>query len=99
MLFKAVGTLLLGLMLLLPLSLATAQSSEGKITVTAVVESSAMWVQTGEGKWSFVIANAADPPSTFGVQKKVHEASPESEKAPGAPLHPAQVSRRHGTGK
>ncbi|MGH9570049.1 MAG: hypothetical protein ACRD4F_10435, partial [Candidatus Angelobacter sp.] len=44
----------------------TAQAEvRGKLTVTAVVQSSATWLRGGDGNWRLVIANAPDSNDTF----------------------------------
>ncbi len=44
---------------------AHAKASGGTLTVTAQIQTSAMWVQGADGKWTLIVANAADPATTF----------------------------------
>lgn len=66
-------------------TLARAASSRGTLVVTARVQTSAMWVQDSNGKWTLVVANAADPASTFVGRpngKKSHTAEARPKAAP-----------------
>jgi hypothetical protein len=46
-------------------TVAQSKSSRGTLAVTARVQTSAMWVQGSDGNWMLVVANAADPATTF----------------------------------
>jgi hypothetical protein len=57
------------LSLLFALSIpALGQSARGTLTLNAVVETSATWIQGADGKWTMVVANAPDSLSTFFPQ-------------------------------
>lgn len=59
--------------------MAHAKSASGTLTVTAQVQTSAMWVQETDGKWKLVVANAADPLTTFVAADR--KAKPSSARA------------------
>jgi hypothetical protein len=48
--------------------------SKGTLSVTAVVQTSASWVQGTDGRWTLIVANAPDSLSTFffqpGIQRQ-----------------------------
>lgn len=50
-----------------------AKSARGTLAVTALVQTSAMWVQGSDGTWTLVVANAADPANTFVGEHRARE--------------------------
>lgn len=62
---KSVELVVLLLLVMGNCKLAGAESSRGTLAVTAQVQTSAMWVQQADGKWSLIVANAADPATMF----------------------------------
>src|SRR3954463_9723044 len=42
--------------------------AKGTLAVTAVVQTSATWVQGTDGRWTLIVANAPDSLSTFSFQ-------------------------------
>lgn len=65
--------------------MAHAKSASGTLTVTAQVQTSAMWVQETDGKWKLVVANAADPVTTFvagGRRQNSAQVRPERKSVP-----------------
>lgn len=49
--------------------------SKGTLSVTAVVQTSAAWVQDTDGRWTLIVANAPDSLSTFSFQSGVQQQS------------------------
>src|ERR1700739_512997 len=45
--------------------------SKGALSVTAVVQTSAAWVQGSDGRWTLIVANAPDSLSTFSFQSGI----------------------------
>src|SRR4029077_9596743 len=45
--------------------------SKGTLSVMAVVQTSATWVQGTDGKWTLIVANAPDSLSTFSFQSGI----------------------------
>ena len=66
--------------------LALANSSTGTLTVTAQVQTSAMWVQEADGKWKLVVANAADPAITFIGGDRRKKSAQDSQERKSAPV-------------
>ena len=64
---------------------ACAKSSRGTLTVTAQVQTSAMWVQEADGNWRLVVANAADPAATFAVTNRRSKSAPTRAERNAAP--------------
>jgi hypothetical protein len=50
--------------------------SKGTLSVTAVVQTSATWVQGTDGRWTLIVANAPDSLSTFSFQSGTQRQSP-----------------------
>lgn len=59
------------LLLLLDGAFSAYGQSKGTLSVTAVVQTSATWVQDTEGKWTLIVANAPDTLSTFSFQSGI----------------------------
>jgi hypothetical protein len=49
--------------------------SKGTLSVTAVVQTSAAWVQGTDGRWTLIVANAPDSLSTFSFQSGIKRQS------------------------
>lgn len=45
--------------------------AKGTLSVTAVVQTSAAWVQGTDGRWTLIVANAPDALSTFSFQSGI----------------------------
>ncbi|HEY2496320.1 MAG TPA: hypothetical protein VGK24_04565 [Candidatus Angelobacter sp.] len=49
--------------------------SKGTLSVSAVVQTSAAWVQGTDGRWTLIVANAPDSLSTFSFQSGIQRQS------------------------
>jgi hypothetical protein len=47
--------------------------SKGTLSVTAVVQTSAAWVQGSDGRWTLIVANAPDSLNTFSFQAGIQQ--------------------------
>jgi hypothetical protein len=63
------------LLILLSGALSTWGQSKGTLSVTAVVQTSAAWVQGTDGRWTLIVANAPDSLSTFSFQSGIQRRS------------------------
>jgi hypothetical protein len=63
------------LLMLLSGTISAWGQSKGMLSVTAVVQTSATWVQGTDGRWTLIVANAPDSLSTFSFQSAIQPQS------------------------
>jgi hypothetical protein len=63
------------LLILLSGALSAWTQSKATLSVTAVVQTSATWVQGTDGSWTLIVANAPDSLSTFSFQSGIQRQS------------------------
>lgn len=64
------------LLILLSGTISAWGQAKGTLSVTAVVQTSATWVQGTDGRWTLIVANAPDSLSTFSFQSGIQRQSP-----------------------
>src|ERR1700761_2118737 len=63
------------LLILLSGTISAWGQAKGTLSVTAVVQTSATWVQGTDGKWTLIVANDPDSQSTFSLQSGIQQQS------------------------